>query len=175
MLREKLLECDSTTLKVRPSDYCLSIKAYADVVSGIPVELALKKLSYIYFMHDPRSSYAPLAEDARQVAVGKAIFEEAGYKPDKSLKRAMQEYLSNDTSTVILLKAARESVPKLKQWLEAIDITDEDYDPTKHLRLLEGLGKVVVGMRTLEDAAQAETESTDTRGGIRINKYSEGD
>ena len=92
---------------------------------------------------------------------------------DKHTKAGMEEYVRHDSSTMMLLKASRRSVSYLKDWLENIDITDEDYDPVKHVRILETMGKTTNGLKELEEAVRKESEINDTWGGVQVDKYSE--
>ena len=84
-----------------------------------------------------------------------------------------------ETSAVRLLRAARESVIKLEKYFRDIDLTlvDDNGRPIFHAKdlisNLEKMGKVVDGLRNLEEIVKKEEQAANTnRGGIEVNKYS---
>lgn len=171
MLREGLLKT-TDNLKVEPTAYCLTVKQFKDIVDNFDRKEAIKRLSYVYFMCDVHSIYSAYENKQKHVEVSNALFGK-NYKVDKYVKAAMEEYDCHDTSAMSLLKAARNSIAYLKEWLENIDVTDEDYDPTKHVRILETMGKTTNGLKDLEEAVRKESEISDTWGGVQVDRYSE--
>ena len=171
MLRKSLLKT-TENLKVEPSSYCLTIKPFKDIVDNFTQEEATKRLAYIYFICDAQSIYNAYDALQKHEEVTKAIFGKT-FKIDKYTKGGMEEYIKHDSSTMMLLKASRKSVTYLKDWLENIDITEEDYDPVKHVRILETMGKTTNGLKELEEAVRKESEISDTWGGVQVDKYSE--
>jgi replicative superfamily II helicase len=171
MLRKSLLQTKDN-LKVEPTAYCLTVKQFKDIVDNFDQEEAVKRLSYVYFMCDVHSIYSAYENKQKHIEVSKALFNKT-YKVDKYVKAAMEEYDRHDTSAMALLKAARNSIAYLKEWLENIDVTDEDYDPTKHVRILETMGKTTNGLKDLEEAVRKESEVSDTWGGVQVDRYSE--
>tara|TARA_R110001606_G_scaffold151517_2_gene291999 strand:+ start:1851 stop:2366 length:516 start_codon:yes stop_codon:yes gene_type:complete len=171
MLRESLLKT-TDNLKIEPSTYCLTVKAFKNIVDNFNSEETIKRLSYIYFMCDVHSIYNAYDDIQKHKEVEKAVFNGA-FKVDKHTKAAMEEYTKHDSSIMMLLKASRKSVSYLKDWLENIDITDEDYDPVKHVRILETMGKTTNGLKDLEDAVRKESQLSDVWGGVQVDKYSE--
>ena len=170
MLRESLLKT-TENLKVEATSYCLTIKVFKAIVDNFTPEEATKRLSYIYFMCDVQSIYNAYDDSQRHIEIEEAIFGKA-FKVDKYTKAGMEEYIKHDSSTMMLLKASRKSVIYLKDWLENIDITD-DYDPAKHVRILETMGKTTNGLKDLEDAVRKESQLSDVWGGVQVDKYSE--
>ena len=84
-----------------------------------------------------------------------------------------------ETSAVRLLRAARESIIKLERYFRDIDLTtaDDNGRPIFHakdlINNLEKMGKVVDGLRSLEEIVKKEEQAANTnRGGIEVNKYS---
>lgn len=171
MLRESLLEVDHE-LKVVPSAYALAMPVFSDVVKKHGAEKASKMFAYVYFMHDPRSSYAAYDESKRHQDVCLAIYGK-DVKVTKELQKVIDEYVSTKTSAVLLLESAKKSITILKQWLDNVDPEDDDYDPTKHMRLLSDMGKTINGLKDLEDAVKKESEISDTFGGVVVSKYNE--
>tara|TARA_R110002020_G_scaffold176636_1_gene368971 strand:+ start:3920 stop:4438 length:519 start_codon:yes stop_codon:yes gene_type:complete len=171
MLRESLLKT-TDNLKIEPTPYCLTVKAFKDIVDNFDSEEAVKRLSYIYFMCDLHSIYNAYDDVQKHKEVQEAVFNKT-FKVDKYTKAGMEEYNRHDSSIMILLKKSRKSVSYLADWLDNIDITDEDYDPVKHVRILETMGKTTNGLKELEDAVRKESELSDTWGGVQVDKYSE--
>jgi hypothetical protein len=175
MLQEKLLTLNEETLRVSPSPYAVSVKAYSDIIKRNSVKDAIILLTYVFFVSDPRSEYASYEEDEKLRLSSIDLFQVDDYVPDKYVRAALVEYTKHESSTMQLLQAARTSVAKLKTWLDQLDVTDDDYDALKHMKILESMGKTVKGLKELEEAARKESEISDMWGGVEINKYSEGD
>ena len=171
MLRESLLEIDHE-LKVIPSAYAMATPAFSTIVEKHGAEQAIKIFTYIYFMHDPRSSYAAYDEKKRHQDVCLAVFGK-DLKITKEIQKVIEEYSSTKTSAVLLLESAKKSITMFKQWLDNVDPEDDDYDPTKHMKLLSDMGKTINGLKDLEDAVKKEAEINDTFGGVVVNKYNE--
>jgi hypothetical protein len=179
MLRESLLELDRTSGLITASDYCLTMKSFKALAKKYKGEDLLKRLAFVYFMEDPRSSYAGFTEEVKWEEVCLSQFNKKDWKEDALTKACREEYSSLDSSAVILLKSARASISKMKEWLDNIDIMAVDdngrplYDPSKHSNLLEKMGKTMAGLKALEEEVKKESEQLDTRGGVTINRYNE--
>lgn len=170
MLRERLLEVESD-LTVTPSPYALAIKEFAALVKKYGKEAPLY-LSYVYFMEDPRSRYSGYERSERSKQVSEALFGKK-IQEDKVLIDAMREYARNQSSAMMLLEAARNSVTTLRRWLNNLDPDDDNYDVSKHERVLQNLGKTVNGLEELEKAVEKESEVSDTYGGVEVSRYNE--
>ena len=102
------------------------------------------------------------------------------FKPSAEVLAACEKYDKLiETSAVRLLRAARESVIKLEKYFRDIDLTlvDDNGIPIFHAKdlisNLEKMGKVVDGLRNLEEIVKKEEQAANTnRGGIEVNKYS---
>ena len=171
MLREKLLELDDD-LGVKPSEYAMALIPFKNIMLEHGTTEGLKILAYVYYMRDARSLFAGYNEGIRHNEVNTKIFKGL-FKVDRFTEAALEMYNEAETSTLKLLRAARSSIDKLEQWLEAIDISDDDYDPVIHTRVLESMGKTVEALKKLEEAALAESTTSENYGGVQINKYSE--
>ena len=172
MLRENLLKLQDD-LTVTVSEYALQIIPFRKVVENNGMEQSCRIFSYIYFMCDPRSKYMAYSEANRHEQVVSAIFPGGMFEVDPITQRAMEEYVRHDSSILLLLRAANSSVIKLREWLDAIDVTEDDYDAIKHAKLLADLGKTVGGLKTFEDEVKKELDSTETYGGVPLDKYNE--
>jgi hypothetical protein len=171
MLREKLLNLDDG-LNVKPSEYAMTLIPFRDIALEHGTTDAIKIFAYVYYMRDPRSTFAGYSEDVRHIEVSKKIFGK-DFKVDKLTKKALDFYNEAETSTLKLLRAARTSVDKLQMWLDQLDINDDNYNVMEHTKVLESLGKTTESLKKLEDAAVAETSENTVYGGVQLNKYSE--
>ena len=156
-----------------PSPYALSIKEFKN--------LNVDELAFIYFMIDHKSPFAVYEWDQRLIEVKNSIFgENKKWKPSKSLLGACDVYDKLiETSSVRLLKAARESIIKLEKYFRDIDLhlMDDNGRPIFHAKdliaNLSNMGKVVDGLSRLEEIVKKEEQAANTnRGGIEVNKYS---
>ena len=159
--------------KVIPSSYSLTIKEFK--------KLKIEELSFIYFMCNHNSPFAVYEWDQRTIETKNSIFgEEKNWVPSVNLLKACDKY-SNllETSSVKLLKAAKESVVKLEKYFRSIDLTilDDNGKPIYHAKdliaNLSNMGKVVDGLSRLEEIVKKEEQAANTnRGGVEVNKYS---
>lgn len=170
MLREKLLSLESD-LSVVPSPYAMTIPEFKELVRKYKEE-ATMYLAYIYFVSDPRSRYAGYDIEQRRSVVSEILFKKK-IKECPIIRAAIQEYSKNLSTSAQLLEAAVESVSTLKKWLQEVDPSNEGYDPLKHVRILESMGKTVNGLKTLEKAVEEESEISDTYGGVEVSRYNE--
>ena len=180
MLREDLLKV-TDGFKVEPSAYALAISEFYSISHKKKAEDVVKAFAYIYFMMDPRSTFSSYEETIRHKEVCKAVLNDEKWNPDAQVKKAMAAYIEHDSMAIGTLKDARDSVLTIRKWLKntAKDIDKEDdngrslYDPAKHAKILTDLGKIMNGMKDLEEAVKKELEINDTYGGVTIDKYSE--
>ena len=156
-----------------PSPYALSINEFKN--------LNVDELAFIYFMIDHKSPFAVYEWDQRLIEVKNSIFgEKKKWKPSKNLLEACDVYDKLiETSSVRLLKAARESIIKLEKYFRDIDLhlMDDNGRPIFHAKdliaNLSNMGKVVDGLSRLEEIVKKEEQAANkNRGGIEVNKYS---
>jgi hypothetical protein len=165
---------------VEPSAYALTITEFYNIAHKKKMADAVKAFAYIYFMEDPRSTYSTYDPKTRNKEICKAVLKDEKWKPDEQVRKAMVAYVQHDTMAIATLKDARTSVNTIRKWLRktADDIDKEDdngrplYDPAKHAKILTDLGKIMNGMKDLEEAVKKELEIKDTYGGVAIDKYS---
>ena len=156
-----------------PSAYSLTILEFKD--------LSAIELSFVYFMVDHKSPFAIYDWDQRIIEVKNSIFgEKKKWKPSAKVLAACDKYDKLiETSSVRLLKAARNSIVKLEKYFQDIDLhlMDDNGRPIFHAKdlmaNLSNMGKVVDGLTKLEEIVRKEEQAANTnRGGIEVNKYS---
>jgi len=141
--------------------------------------LNTQELAYVYFMVDYKSPYSVYEESQRKDEVKNAIFAKKWIESVK-VKAACDKYAElTETSSVKLLKAARESVVKLEKYFKDIDLTlmDDNGKPIFNAKdliaNLSNMGKVVDGLTRLEEIVRKEEQAANSnRGGVEVNKYS---
>ena len=156
-----------------PSSYALPILEFKN--------LSATELSFVYFMVDHRSPFSIYDWDQRITEVKNSIFgEKKKWKPSAKVLAACDKYDKLiETSSVRLLKAARNSIVKLEKYFKDIDLhlMDDNGRPIFHAKdliaNLSNMGKVVDGLTKLEEIVRKEEQAANTnRGGIEVNKYS---
>ena len=89
--------------------------------------LAKQELAYIYFMGDPRSDYQYLVDpEVRSEEIIKGLGMPAGWKPDKTVERALAFYESFKPISAGLLEDTRFVVNKLRQELRDMNFNERD-------------------------------------------------
>jgi len=156
-----------------PSSYALTILEFKN--------LSAIELSFVYFMVDHRSPFSIYDWDQRITEVKNSIFgEKKKWQPSAKVLTACDKYDKLiETSSVRLLKAARNSIVKLEKYFKDIDLhlMDDNGRPIFHAKdliaNLSNMGKVVDGLTKLEEIVRKEEQAANTnRGGIEVNKYS---
>ena len=138
---------------------------------------AFRELLFVYYVCDFKSPYANYPEKEK---VDKVIHDimAKGWKPDPELEHLIQEYKDNqemNSPSLRLLKASRESVHKLADWLHNIDYTGDDaMDPAKVAKTLGEVGKIIDSLNKLEEKVKKEiTTASRARGGGQKGLYEE--
>ena len=143
--------------------------------------LTVQELAFVYFTMDHKSPFSVYEWEQRVIEVKNSIFgQDNTFKPSSKVLAACEKYDKLiETSAVRLLRAARESIIKLERYFRDIDLTtaDDNGRPIFHakdlINNLEKMGKVVDGLRSLEEIVKKEEQAANTnRGGIEVNKYS---
>jgi hypothetical protein len=141
--------------------------------------LNAKELAYVYFMVDYRSPYSVYDWEQRKIEVKNSIFDKV-WKESSKVEAACVKYTELlESSSVKLLKAARDSVITLEKYFRDIDLTlaDDNGKPIFHAKdliaNLSNMGKVVDGLSRLEEIVRKEEQAANSnRGGVEVNKYS---
>jgi len=145
--------------------------------------LAMKELSYIYFVYDYKSPYYIYPEGERKMRVRKDLEMPEGWGADKDLEAAVNKYVSFlNTPTIQTLNSIREGLLssakvinalrlRIDQTLELADASDgeEDIDivsivksVTQLLELSEKVPKAIDTIADLEEKVKKE-QSNDSR------------
>ena len=156
-----------------PTAYTKTITEFKD--------LSPEELAFVYFTVDHRSPFSVYEWEQRIIEVKNSIFgEKKKWKPSAKVLAACNKYDKLiETSSVRLLKAARNSIVKLEKYFQDIDLhlMDDNGRPIFHAKdlmaNLSNMGKVVDGLTKLEEIVRKEEQAANTnRGGIEVNKYS---
>ncbi len=145
-------------------------------------EKFMQYMSYLYFMVDPRSTYAYIIDDklrAEQIIKQEGLPKD--FKPDKLLKEAMDIYKEHTyTVSYELLQSARKSVEKVRTFLENIDLTEEDnngkpkYQISSITQALKNVTALVPELQKLEKQVESEIEEKGRVKGGRNKMFEDG-
>lgn len=126
---------------IRYENYTLDISEEAYLVGPIrklytqdktkSKEVFFKQMSLLYFIYDPRSNYAYIANEKdriKEVEAQEGIDKKSSKKYwTKEFKEAIEVYKKlNITSSSKLLNSTRIAIDKLSNFLETVDLKDED-------------------------------------------------
>ena len=137
-------------------------------------EKFFQQMSYLYFVVDPRSTYAYLTDkDERK----KAVIEQEGlpvdFKPSPLLEEAMVIYKQHTvTVSQKLLEASMKAADTVSKFLQEVDLTEEDdkgrpkYQVAQITSSLERVLKLIPQLQDLERKVESEIQdNTRARGG----------
>lgn len=137
-------------------------------------EQATQELSFLYFYCDPRSDYQYIVDDddrLEEVKKGQGFPED--WKPDATLKAAIDFYCSFDSSAGVLLKAAARAVKRIQETLDGISPSDikslKDYMVAVKL-----VPEVAAMIQEAEKKLNEETEFGEARGQIEKAMFDDG-
>lgn len=143
-------------------------------------EKALRDLSFVYFMCDPRSPYMYIVDTDER---SQLIKEQEGitkWKPDKEVLRAMEVYKKLCTTTSsILLESTRKAIDKVRLFLEELDLTEEDekrkpkYTISSVTSALKDIPKLISQLNDCEKTLNSELEDATRMRGIGEKKLFE--
>ena len=132
-----------------------------------------EQMSYLYFMADPRSSYAYLLNEEERK---QAIIEQEGlpkdFKPSKLLEDAMEVYKKHTvTVSQKLLESSLIGANKVSIFLREVDLTEEDdkgrpkYQVSTITAALKNVEGIVASIQNLQKKVDQEVEdNTKARG-----------
>ena len=137
-------------------------------------EKFFQQMSYLYFVVDPRSTYAYLTdEDERK----KAVIEQEGlpvdFKPSPLLEEAMVIYKQHTvTVSQKLLEASMKAADTVSKFLQEVDLTEEDdkgrpkYQVAQITSALKNVEGIVSSLQILTKKVEQEVEDKSrARGG----------
>ena len=165
--------------EVKPSPEALLVKPIRRLYNedrSKQKEKFYQQMSYLYFMCDPRSTYAYLIDENER---RKAIIEQEGlpedFKPSALLEEAMETYKQHTvTVSQKLLQAAMKAADTVSKFLEEVDLTEEDdkgrpkYQVSQITSALKNVEGIVSSLQTLTKKVEQEVEDkTRARGGSK--------
>ena len=123
-----------------------------------------QQLSYLYFMVDPRSTYAYLLDEEERK---QAIIDQEGldpnFKPSELLKEAMEIYKKHTiTPSQMLLESALISAEKVSKFLRDVDLYEEDdkgrpkYQVSQITTALKNVEGIVTSLQNLQKKVDQE-------------------
>lgn len=135
---------------------------------------AMMEFGFLYFYCDPRSDYQYIVDDEdRMEAVKQGEGLEPSWKPDATLKAAIEFYNSFDSSAAILLRAAAEAVNKVRDTLS--DLAPDDTKTLKdYLMALKMIPEVAAMIQDAEKALNEENEFGEAKGSIEKTLFDDG-
>jgi len=114
---------------------------------------ARKELVYLYFYCDYRSEYSEFSEEERHIASLDAAELPQDYRLSKELQSAKDRYIDiQETRELRLLKSAYDTIDKLRDYFNDVEVTDEN--ATKVLNNLGKIGEALAGIKRLEEQAR---------------------
>ena len=129
-------------------------------------QIAIAELSFIYFFADYKSDFSDiLDEHKRAEEILDAISLPKGWKPDAAVYAAIKFYQDRSyTVTMRMLESAHKAINKLNKYFDNVNPLEKDsqgklvHDAKKLVDTIGNLGKVVDGLKELEDRVKKEKE-----------------
>lgn len=132
----------------------------------------MTQMSILYFVSDPRSSYAYILDEKERLA---EVLRQEGlpsnYKMDEDLVAAMAEYKKHvKTTSSELIDATRLAIKKLSEYLASIDLHEEDdkgkpkYTISNITSALKQIPGLLEQLNIVEKKVIAEIEESEARG-----------
>jgi len=173
------------------SDYTLDIAPEAmtiEVFSKIfkrdkskDKDIALKELSYIWFMSDIKSDFFIHSDDIRHEEILKVINLPKAWKADSLIVDAIDFYKSRKSISQVLLEDAYAGIHKLSKYVRNIDLTEEDdngklkHDAKKLADIIKTIPDLVDALKTAEQSIiKEEKEAKGFVGSRQKNLFEDG-
>ena len=160
----RILELNNNTVQINPE--CLIIPEFKklwDRDTSKNKSVAIKEITWIYFMGDYKSIYQSYEPSLRQDIINDDIFEDKGYKPDKPVNDALKRYEEFQmTPSLRLLKSVRKAQEETSNYFDGVDWDERDkmgkpvYDITKVTNAMGTISKIVEGLDKLEERIKKE-------------------
>ena len=171
----KLFKYEGYEIKVAPEALTLKpFKKLWDRDKSKTKEKAIQELSFLYFYCDPRSDYQYIIdEEDRLTAVKEGQGFPEDWKPDATLKAAMDFYSTFDTSSAMLLRAAMKAVKKVQDTLDELN-PDDTKSLKEYLTALKMIPEVASMIKDAEKALNEEMEYGEAKGSIEKTLFDDG-
>ncbi len=171
----KLFKYEGYEVKIAPEALTLKpFKKLWDRDKSKAKEKATMELSFLYFYCDPRSDYQYIIDEEDRLA---AVKEGQGFpddwKPDATLKAAMEFYSTFDTSSAMLLRAAMKAVKKVQDTLDELS-PDDTKSLKEYLTALKMIPEVASMIKDAEKSLNEEMEYGEAKGSIEKTLFDDG-
>ena len=170
-----LLDFKNYELVIKPETLAIrNIKFIWDRDKSKTKNKAIRELSFIYFVYDPRSDYTYLTQlEDRQAKVAEELGLGSDFKPDKRLEDAIESY-KDSTNTVSsgLLDDTKYTINKIRQFLRETDIDDVD-TADKIVRALDKIPNLVKQLIKTQQIVNEEIEENNLMRGQKQKKIME--
>lgn len=171
----KLFKYEGYEVKVAPE--ALTLKPFKKLWTrdkSKDKERAIMEFGFLYFYCDPRSDYQYIIDEEDRLA---AVKEGQGFpedwKPDATLKLAMEFYSTFDTSSAMLLRAAMKAVKKVQDTLDELN-PDDTKSLKEYLTALKMIPEVASMIQEAEKALNQEMEYGEAKGSIEKTLFDDG-
>ncbi len=136
---------------------------------------AYRELSYVYFISDYKSPYrSSLTEDKLHEVVAKDFMKDEKYKACPKVLAAIDKYKElQKTPSMLLLDASVQTVHKLINYLQDIDLNERDksdkpiYKPSDVTSSLKNIGGIVESLAKVRESVEKEVSEQATLRGHR--------
>ncbi len=171
----KLFKYEGYEVKVAPE--ALTLKPFKKIWNrdkSKDKERAMMEFGFLYFYCDPRSDYQYIIdEEDRLNAVKSGQGFPEDWKPDATLKNAMEFYSTFDTSSAMLLRAAMKAVKKVQDTLDELN-PDDTKSLKEYLTALKMIPEVASMIQDAEKALNEEIEYGEAKGSIEKTLFDDG-
>lgn len=171
----KLFKYEGYEVKVAPEALTLKpFKKIWDRDKSKDKIKAITELSFLYFYCDPRSDYQYIVDDEdRMEAVKSGEGLPKDWKPDATLKAAIDFYKTFDTSSAMLLRAAMKAVSKVQNTLDELN-PDDTKSLKEYLAALKMIPEVASMIQEAEKSLNEEMEYGEAKGAIEKTLLDDG-
>lgn len=171
----KLFKYEGYEVKIAPEALTLKpFKKLWDRDKSKNKEKAVLEFSFLYFYCDPRSDYQYIADDENRLdAVKEGIGFSADWKPDASLKTAIDFYKTFDSNAGRLLKLASREIDKVQKTLDSMTATN--YKELKEqISAMQMIPKIASMIQEAEKSLNTEEEYGEAAGSTQKAMYDDG-
>ena len=120
---------------------------------------ARREITFLYFYCDYRSEFSQFSDQEKKAAALHAAGLPADYRISPRLQAAIDKYLEiQETRELKLLKAAYDTIDKLREYFENVEITDDNAG-----QIINNMGKIgglLNGLKTLEEQVRKQQIGT---------------
>jgi len=146
-------------------------------------ELAIKELSYIYFLVSPKKSnpYSGYSEEIRGVKIIEGLWKEETYEINELVEigiKKYQEFLEQASPSMRYFNAVKQGIEQTIKFFQNIDFSEKTdkgipvYKISEVIPALKSANEVLKSMTDLQERVEQEVyESSKTKSGKEINYF----